>query len=106
MFYVKWLFENCQVAKEVIRKAIAENDVATSFGVGDEQYAGFDFAEGTISYTPYQVGNKELCCVEWQAEAQSTDEDYWLSPHCFEDVDTFDLNGNSIRGEEFDFGLK
>lgn len=106
MFFVEWLFENEGVAKKAIKRCVEDFEVATSFGVGDDQYQGYDFDEGTITYTKYRVGDKELCLVTWQAEAQELDKDYWLSPYCFEDVKTFDLNGKDNKGEEINFGVR
>jgi len=100
--------ENEGVARKAITKAIENGEVATSFGVGDEQYDGYDFSEGKITYTPFRIGNtqKVLCRVHWEAEAQCVDEDYWLSPYYFEGVETFDNDGKNVKGEECDFGLR
>ena len=106
MFFVKWLFENEDVARKAITKAIDDGEVATSFGVGDEQYQGYDFAEGEIIFAKYRIGDRELCLVDWQAEAQELDNDYWLSPYCFEDAETFGVDGKGLRGEDYDFGVR
>ena len=38
--------------------------------------------------TPYEIDDKQLCKVTWQVEAQNTDENYWLTPYCFEDLES------------------
>ena len=105
-FYVQWLMENEDVARKAITRAIEDGEVATSFGVCNAQYEGYDFEDGEITYTSFRIGDRELCLVGWSAEAQDAEKDYWLSPYCFEDVETFEMDGSTARGEECDFGLR
>ena len=106
MFFIQWLFENEDVARKAITNAIEDGEVATSFGVGDEQYEGYDFSEGEITYSAREIKGKQFCQVDWSAKAEDTDKDYWLSPHCFEGAETFETTTKTARGESEDFGVR
>ena len=106
MFVIQWLFDNEDIARKAITNAIEDGEVATSFGVGDDQYIGYDFSEGKITYTNVIIGSREFCQVDWEAKAQEEDKDYWLSPHCFEGYETFEVKAVNARGESNHFGLR
>lgn len=107
--YIKYLFYDKKTAVEAVERLIdEEGGTISSFGVGEKQYAGFDVEEGMIKFSPYTVNNQQLCLLEWTTEGddeEAGDPDAWLSPHCFENYNTFAFNGDNIKGEECDFGI-
>jgi len=103
-FYAKWLFENEAIAREAIEELIANEEVVCSFGVGEKQYEGYDATDGEFTFNDTEIDGKTFCFVQWMDDAECVDEDYWLSPYCFENYETYNVDGTTARGEEFDFG--
>lgn len=100
-YWVKWIVNSQADAVKAIIDLIEEGNVISSFGKGDDQYEGFEANEGTFTIEPY----KGKCMVTWVSVPEDFVKDYWMSPTCFENVQTFDKDFNDMGTEAFEWGI-
>lgn len=100
--FAKWIFENEEVARKAVKTELLDG-CASSWGEGEDQDVGFDTYEKDLTYT----AKGSFCEVTWAInfDYEELNDEHWMSPYLFEDFDTFDENGKSLRGEATDFGL-
>jgi hypothetical protein len=88
-----------------IRIIAGMNDsVASSFGEGDDQWAGIDLVDHGAKVT--LSGLYKRVAVDIEIPVDVVPDDYWLSPYCAEDVQTFTQLGTDARGEASSWGMR
>lgn len=97
------LFAEWIIKKQDVSKAIQEtNDmVAISWGeTEDDQKEGFDFSEGLTDIIESSGDFVKMRYVTKQDVVAYA----WMSPYCFENIQTFDPTGEELGGEAVSFG--
>lgn len=84
-----------------------EQYVLSSFGEGDDQWEGLYFTDPGV-VVAIDVGPlKSKVAVHVTCPVECVPKDYWLSPYCAENVETFAQDGvTSTRGEAAAWGMK
>jgi hypothetical protein len=98
-YHMSWIVGTQEDAVKAIAEIIENGNVVSSLGAGEEQYEGLEANEGTFTIAPHE--GKVM--LSWVSVVQDGIEDYWMSPYCFETVETFGDGMKDNGGEANNF---
>ena len=99
----RYITQNIEDAQKLMDSAIA--GVIAGFGEGDDQWAGLDIYDIGASASIKRL-DAEQWLIEFIVPIDHLPKNFWFSPMVpEEDIPTFNLKGEALRGEAYQWGL-
>ena len=103
IYHARYIVPSWSAALRII--AGMNDSVASSFGEGGDQWAGIDLTDHLAAVHVLKLSDKRVA-VDVEIPVDVVPDEYWLSPYCADDVQTFTTLGGDARGEAAEWGMR